>query len=264
MKSLSVLQFYFFLLLALGGSGCCTLRSPMEDSGFLPSSESLNESEENIPFDYAYVPNHERLERAKREKKSVCLQPVVTAFAEDEVKKRELPAGWTRARIKELRELGADLEAKFKEEAQNFDPIEEYEGEEFAGLLQKKSLCEYPAPDSLVWEVAIIDVSPNIPVVSVLATVANYFLHGTALVRALGAGGVVVEGILRDGETDDVLLTFRERQGDKVALFSVRNYTVYGHTRRALSEIAHQMIELSYAPQEYDVPGSWTFTFNPF
>ena len=264
MKCVSFLQLYVFLLLALGGSGCCAIHSPIEDSGFLPSSESLHESEENIPFDYAYVPNPERLERAKREKKSICLQPVVTAFAEDEVKKRDLPGRWTRERIKELRELGADLETKFKERVQEFDPTREYESEEFGGALKKKSWCEYPAPDSLVWEVAIIDISPNIPVVSVLATVANYFLHGTAVVRALGAGGVVVEGILRDGETDDVLLTFRERQGDKISLFSLRNYTVYGHTRRAFSEIAQQMVELSYAPREYDVPGSWIFTFNPF
>lgn len=264
MNRISILQVFGVFLLSLAVGGCCSHLAGPQDSGFLPASESLSEPVGHIPFDYAYVPNPEKLERAKREKKSVCIQPVITAFAEDQAKRRDLPEGWTRARIQEFRDLGKDLEDKFKEGVRTFDPQQEFSGEPFAESIKKKSLCEYPQPDSLVWEVALVDVSPNIPVVSVLATVANYFLHGTALVRALGAGGVVVEGILRDGENDDVLLIFRERQGDKMALFSVRNYTVYGHTRRALSEIAEQMVELSYAPSEYDVPGSWTFTFNPF
>jgi hypothetical protein len=264
MKCIPVIQYCAVLILSMMVSGCCALQTPVEDSGFLPASENLVEPQGHVPFDYAYIPDPEKFERAKREKRSVCMQPVITAFAEDVAKKRDLPEGWIRARIQEYRELGRDLEEKFKEAVRTFDPVEEYSGESFAASITKKSLCEYPSPDSLVWEVALVEVSPNIPVVSVIATIANYFLHGTALVRALGSGGVVIEGILRDGESDDVLLTFRERQGDKIALLSARNYTVYGHTRRVFSEIAQQMVELSYAPREYDVPGSWTFTFNPF
>lgn len=251
-------------LVVLSATGCCLVQNngPV-DSGFLPSSEYLTEPGGHVPFDVAYVPDPEKFERAKREKKSVCIQPVVTEVAEQAAREMDLPPSWVKGRIADLRELGSDLEAKLKVALTDFDPGDEYDGLPFAGTVSKKAVCEYPGPDSLVWELALVEVSPNIPVVSVLATLANHFLHGTAIVRALGAGSVVVEGILRDGATDDVLLIFRDRQGDKISLFSVRNYTVYGHTRRAFSEIAQQVAELSYAPSSYDVPGSWIFTFNP-
>lgn len=252
------------LISTVGASGCCLL-APREatDSGFLPLSGELREMDHHVPFDSAFIPDIARLEAAKAQLSRVCVLPVSTALVEDAARAQDLPKGWLDERIEDFRGLAANLHAKLVARYEAFEPEREIDhGVEGARRI-RLSPCEGKFDSALVWELALVEVTPNIPVVSALGTLANFFFHGSALVRALGAGSVTIEGVLRDGRDMTPLLVFRERRADKIALFSVRNYTVYGHTRRVFTELSNELVTLTYTPYSYDVSGAWSFTFNP-
>lgn len=253
-------------------SGCCVLSvHDKGDSGFLPHSGQLQHLTHHVPFDEAYIPDVDRLEEAKRTRRNVCVLPVSTKIVEEIARAQDLPKSWYEARVKDYRELALDLRSKVVDSYESFTIEDHLEwlAHEKAETLRppfQQVACNGNSEgvkDALVWELALVELTPNIPVVSALGTVANFFFHGSALVRALGAGGVTVEGVLRDGMDMTPLMVFREHRADKIALFSVRNYTVHGHTRRVFTELSGELVALTYAPYSHDISGAWSFTFNP-
>jgi hypothetical protein len=112
-------------------------------------------------------------------------------------------------------------------------------------------------------EIAITEISPNVPEVSAVATVAGFFLPGSGVIRLFGSGSIAIEGILRDGKTGDLLAEFRDREADKSAPISVRDYQMYAHIRRTLDDWADQLAELAGTVSSHQVKDSLPFTLDP-
>jgi hypothetical protein len=95
-----------------------------------------------------------------------------------------------------------------------------------------------PGPDTLVVEMAITELIPAKAYWNSAATAAGFVVPGAGLLGAAGAGSVTIEGRLRDGNTNAVVATFRDRMKDKVAVVNIDSYSWYGGSEKNLQEIA--------------------------
>jgi hypothetical protein len=188
--------------------------------------------------------------------------PVNTLPAEAKIKARELPPGVEASRLADLQELSAYFHTRLK------SAFTEYDGDGLSAddvpiTVRRFTVRDEPSNDSLVLEIAITEISPNVPEVSAVATVAGFFLPGSGVIRLFGSGSIAIEGILRDGKTGDLLAEFRDREADKSAPISVRDYQMYAHIRRTLDDWADQLAELAGTVSSHQVKDSLPFTLDP-
>lgn len=235
---------------------------PAEDSGFLPYPELLKPMPERAPFNAVYVPDPKRLEELRMKYQSISVLPINTLPAETKIRARDLPAGVEESRIADLRELSGYFHARLE------NAFSEYDGDGLSAegipiVVRKFTVRDEPTDQTLVLEIAITEISPNVPEVSAVATVAGFFLPGSGIIRLFGSGSIAIEGILRDGKTGGLLAEFRDREADKSAPISVRDYQMYAHTRRSLDDWADQLAELAGTMSTHQVKDSLPFTLNP-
>lgn len=255
------MRLFYFCILLCSVQACSLLKAgPADDAGFLPDSALLSEMRSRSPFHAEYIPNKKKLDELHRTRTKVFISPVLTEFAEAKIRNKSLPDFVIEQRIEDLRELAAYFENKLKMTFTEFTP------EKISVVPFKNSftVTSSPEPDSLVWEVAIIELSPNIPELAVAATAASFFVPGTGNLKALGTGSIAIEVIVRDGETGDIVAEFRDRESDKSAPVSIRDYQMYAHSQTAMDDWAEQFVELSVTPCSHQVEDSLPFTINPF
>jgi hypothetical protein len=258
-------RFFAVGAVVLWCGGCALVKArPAQDAGFLPNPDKLTEMSERAPFHASYIPDRERLEQLRQKYSKVHFEPVVTELAEEKLRKRDLPEFVIRNRIEEVRELASYFNGKVRMAFEEFDPSDVEVNPAGGGPVKKFEVIDIPTQDCLVWQIAIIDISPNSPELNVAATAAGFFVPGTGAVRALGAGSIAIEGIVRDGATGDVLAEFRDREADKTAPVSIRDYQMYAHIRRVIDDWADQFAELAATPLSHKVEDSLPFTLNPF
>jgi hypothetical protein len=255
------------LVLALIPVVFCTACSvfkarPAEDSGFLPYPELLKPMPERAPFNAVYVPDPKRLEELRMKYQSISVLPINTLPAEAKIKSWGLPPGVEASRIADLRELSGYFHTRLE------SAFSEYDGDGLSAegvpiVVRKFTVRDEPTDQTLVLEIAITEISPNVPEVSAVATVAGFFVPGSGIIRVFGSGSIAIEGILRDGKTGDLLAEFRDREADKSAPISVRDYQMYAHIRRSLDDWADQLAELAGTMSTHQVKDSLPFTLNP-
>lgn len=95
------------------------------------------------------------------------------------------------------------------------------------------------------------------------ATVAGVFIPGTGIIRLFGSGSIAIEGMVIDGKTGELLAAFRDREADKSAPISVRDYQMYAHIRRTMDDWADQLAELAGTVPTHQVKDSLPFTLKP-
>jgi hypothetical protein len=263
-----VAALYHYLLLlycsCLGATvmtGCSVLKArPAEDAGFLAHPKLLKEMSERAPFHAGYVPDVNRLENLKKEYRKIYIEPVVTEIAEEKLRKRDLLDSIIAERIADLRELAKYFEERIRTAFEEF----EIDKQDKPLGFKKFEVVTVPTDDTFVWQIAIIDISPNVPELAIAGTAAGFFIPGGGAIRALGAGSIAIEGIVRDGRSGDVLAEFRDREADKTAPVSIRDFEMYAHIRRSLDDWAEQFAELAGTTVEHTVDDSSPFTLNPF
>lgn len=235
---------------------------PAEDSGFLPYPELLKPMPERAPFNAVYVPDPKRLEELRMKYQSISVLPINSLPAETMIRAWNLPPGVEESRIADLRELSGYFHTRLE------TAFSEYDGDGLSAegipiVVRRFTVRDEPTDETLVLEIAITEISPNVPEVSAVATVAGFFFPGSGIIRVFGSGSIAIEGILRDGKTGDLLAEFRDREADKSAPISVRDYQMYAHIRRSLDDWADQLAELAGTMSTHQVRDSLPFTLNP-
>ncbi len=224
--------------------------SPAEDAGFLPYSTLLKPMPERGPFNASYIPNINRLDQLKLSYSKVLIETVDAEIAISKIKKRKLPSFIEEELISDVKELSIYFLAKIKAA--------------FTATKYKKyELVDTPDSQTFIWQIALVEVSPNSPELSVLSTITSFFIPGTGTLRVFGSGSVAMEGIVRDGSTGEVLALFKDRRVDKTAPVSVRDYQRYAHTRTNLDDWADNFAELAGTPSTHKVEEDLPFTFDP-
>lgn len=242
MKKLSLIV----ILLGVVLSGCKARPAP--DAGFLPYPDRFKEMRERTPFNATWIPNGTKLEDLKNTNKIMVVQPVVTEFVEVAVKKSDRSKESKEDRIADAKELAKYFESKMKQAFKD------------KGL----QVSDTPVPNAMVWEVAITELRPSNPALTVAATAAGAFVPGGGLIRLADTGSVAIEVIVRDSNTGDILVGFKDREGEKNSAFSVRDFQLYAHLREAMDDWSEQFAELVTTPETHTVEDSSTVTLNPF
>ncbi len=122
-----------------------------------------------------------------------------------------------------------------------------------------------PGPRTLVLELALVELQPtNVPG-NVLLTGASVVAPGANVVGSpFTHGRIGFEAKLRNAETGELLAQYADREFDKLSIVSFRDYSEYGHGRRAVQDWAKEMQRLASTPCPVKIPGAMRVTMNPF
>jgi hypothetical protein len=238
-----------FLLLA---SSCSVLKaSPAADSGFLPHGDRLAPQNKRSPFNAVWYADQKKLDKMKEEYRGFYIMPVNTAFLESQIRAQNISEHLKKERIEDLHEIAKYMEQRLK-----------------------IALAEYPKhpvkvldqiePETLVLETTITELIPTNTAVTTFGTAAGVFVPPAALLSLAGAGSIAMEAILRDSDTGDSLVEIRDRESDKTAPISVKDYQRYAHIREAIDDWSRTLAELAATPYTHKVKGPLPFTLNPF
>lgn len=240
------------LVLAFFIGGCSVLKaSSPETSDFLPYPHRLVEGDKRFPFAATWVLEKDSLEPIQQKRKYVVVMPVITEFAEPKLLMLARSERAKKERQEELQEIARFMQASFE-----------------GALDQSPKSIFKPAKEvsreSYVLQVAITDIKPTDPAVNTLGTAAGFFLPGGGLIKLAGQGGIAIEGIVRDGETKRVIMQFKDREIDKSAPITVKDFQEYAHIREAIVDWAIQYAAVMAKPWDPMVEDSSPITLNPF
>lgn len=242
----------YILLLAIFTVGCSILKagSP-ETSDFLPYPHRLVEGDQRFPFAATWVLDKNDLEPIQAKRKFVVVLPVQTDFAEPKLLRLARSERAKKERQEELQEIARFMQASFE-----------------GALEQSPKSVFKPAkeisPDAYILQVAITDLTPTDPAVNTLGTAAGFFLPGGGLIKLAGQGGIAIEGIVRDGATRKVVMQFKDKEIDKSAPITVKDFQEYAHIREAIVDWAIQYAAVMAKPWDPMVEDSSPITLNPF
>lgn len=246
---MTLLRPTLLVVLQLSALSCTLLKaSPAPSSGFLPDDDKLQEMRQRAPFNAGYVPDHEKLDKLKREYNSFCVLPVSVEPLQATLKAEGFSGDSLEDRLTDAKELGVYFVERLKQT--------------FAD--KKLPIYTEPLERCLIWEIALVELRPTVIAVNVLATAAGAFVPGAGLTRRLGTGSIALEVVIRDGKSGDVLAQFKDREKDKDALFTARDFQLYSHARASLDDWAEQFAELSATSHKETVEDSLPVTFSPF
>lgn len=120
-------------------------------------------------------------------------------------------------------------------------------------------------PNTLVLELALIEMNPTNIVGNVARTGASVVVPGSGVAGGMFTKGrIAIEGKLRNAETGELLVQFTDSARDKLTPFSFRDFTAYGHARAAIGDWAKQFDALSRTPRTHRIRGSLALGVNPF
>lgn len=233
-------------------SGCFLVKAqPIAATSFLPNRDLLKSGDVRTPFNDAYTPNPARLDSLKKTYNGIYFLPIETKYAEEKIKKhRFLGEAGIAGRIEETKEVAEYMRQRF------IQSIKDYKGHPFQPI-------ETPTETSFIVELNISDIQPTEPFTNIIGSTVGFFITGGGLIKIFGTGSIAMEGIFRDGATKDILVEFKDREADKSAPFTIRDFSMYAHIRRTIDEWAKQFAELSATTQDHIVEEAWAVTLNP-
>lgn len=120
---------------------------------------------------------------------------------------------------------------------------------------KKFTVVDKPSPDALSVELAIVEVVPTKVWLNTIGYVA---------IGALSSGTTAFEGRLRDGQTNEVIAEFKDREDGQFDLVSIRDLTWFKHSEHTLKLWSDELAHICYrAPDEAIAPMS-TVTLRPW
>ncbi len=120
---------------------------------------------------------------------------------------------------------------------------------------KKFTVVDKPSPDALSVELAIVELVPTKEWLNVIGYIA---------IGALSSGTTAFEGRLRDGQTNQVIAEFKDREDGQFDIVSIRDLTWFKHSEHTLGQWSEEIAHICYrAPNESIAPMS-TVTLRPW
>lgn len=119
---------------------------------------------------------------------------------------------------------------------------------------KRLSLAGRPGPKTLILEVALVKIVPGKPILGGIRNITNFTIIGLILLPLkTGASttldmathsSVAMEAKLRDSETGKLLAMYADREKQKTAIFSTRDFTAYGNLRQIADSWAENFVKM--------------------
>lgn len=246
-RILTGLDFVFGISVLLGVTSCLALKAAeAPDSSFLSEPEKMEPHRERFPFQRVWLKDYS--ENFFNEYSEVMIAPINIDHL--------LAHDWA-----------ANLSTRGKAKVhQDAAMIAEYMAERFKKTIREDktnrfSLVESAGPDSLVVELALVELVPTKAWLNASGDVAGLFLPGASILTGLAASGsVAIEGRIRDGETDEILVMFKDRESDQLAPIGVQDLTWYKHAEDEIDDWANQFVEVLDTNADHKVADSAPLT----
>ncbi len=216
--------------------GACA-KAPAPDSGFLSDPEKMA-AEERFPFDRIWYDGETDFQRYTE----IMILPVNTEFL------MEMP-WWEEVSFPGDRRAGA-RELGFRLQTRVFDAFQADPNKRFTPIA---FAAKEPDETTLVLEMALVDLVPTRPVLSVLGGPTG-----------LGKGSLAIEGRFRDAHTGEVVAMFADREEAQRSLVNVKDLTWYSHAKAIINEWADQLVAVTNAGPEGVVERKPRFTLKPW
>ncbi len=233
-------------------SGCAQMLSPLKagpapDSGFLPAADHMPDDTKRFPFHRSWVTDSPIV---RSRWNSIYIAPVDVSRATN----HSLWKGKSPERVESYRnevlQVGEFMRTTFSKNlgGQNGAPFR---------------LVDAPASDSLILEVAIVELTPTDVARSAVSTALSTFVPFGGLVGFRSLGAIAIEGILRDGETGEIVFMFADRERGKMAPISLNDFTYFSHARDIITDWASQLAVICSDPTVAYVRDSLPLTLLP-
>jgi hypothetical protein len=228
--------------------GACKAKPAAEPSGFLAQNAKL-EKQELYPFHKVWFspkwndPGY----------RSLVVQPVNTEFVKQS-------SWWSKANLK-----GGKMEEDLAE-------LAEYTRNEFAKKFREDdekrfTVVDEARSDSLVLELALVDVIPNkasLGALGLAATVVAAPAGAAIAAKESAKGSVAIEGRFRDARSGEVVAMWADREAGKFGPINLRRATWYGEAHKIIQEWADQWVRIANAEPGEKVKDTRTFTLMPW
>jgi hypothetical protein len=235
------------LALALGG---CKAK-PAADSGFLKHSARMTKDPEQYPFHRVWFAKGWNAPQYK----SLVVKPVNTKYIDE-------PEGWAKVNSKKIRyeEDVAEL-ARFTRETFQKAFREDKK--------KRFEVVDKGRGDSLVLELALVEVVPNEALLGALGLAATASVVaapvGTSVAaKESGKGRVAIEARFRRARDGVVVAMFADREHGKFGPINVRRATWYGEAHKIIEEWAAQCVKAANADRGEQIGDTKTFTLRPW
>jgi hypothetical protein len=129
---------------------------------------------------------------------------------------------------------------------------------------QRLPLASGPGKGVLVIEIALVELVPSNAYWNAGATAAGFVIPGAGLLSAAGAGSIAIEGRAKDGTTNRVIATFKDRRKDKIAPVNIGSYTWYHGAEGNIADWAAEFAELLNTPPDHVVKRPSPVTLMPW
>lgn len=240
------------LLASLAFMGACKAKPAQEPSAFLGDDPKLAAQQDDLyPFHKIW------LSPAWNDASNRTL--VVLPVHADFVKKS---SWWAKANMKggdeqmakDLQNLATFTQEKFQEAFR-------------ADKNKRFQVVASAQGDSLVFELALVDVIPNKAALGALGLAATVLAApvGVAIAaKETGKGSVAIEGRIRDASTGQIVGMWADRETGKFAPINLRRATWYGEAHKIIEEWAGQWVKIANADAGEKVKDTRTFTLMPW
>ena len=128
-------------------------------------------------------------------------------------------------------------------------------------------VVDRPRSDSLIFELALVDVVPNKATLGALglaATIVAAPVGAAIAAKETAKGSVAIEGRIRDGATGKVVGKWADREKGKFGPINLRRATWYGEIDKIVQEWADQWVKIANAKPGEKVKDTRTFTLAPW
>lgn len=225
---------------------------PANQSGFLASPKHMNPHPTESPFHHAAHSKSWEVHERAASKSEVYIAPVevrrlrgiqqVIARTSHSVRRSDRPVD----------EIAARIRLEF---AQAFVDSEK----------ASYRIAQAPSSDSVTLEISLIELDPTSVGGNTARKVGSVLLSPLVTVATYGstAGSIAIEGKIVCSDTGEVVFQFADREGDKLSLFSVKDFQPYGFIDEIIKEWASQFEEITRTPPHQEVDDVDWFTLNP-
>lgn len=125
-------------------------------------------------------------------------------------------------------------------------------------------VVQHADQSTVIYEFAIVELRPTKVVVNAAGTALGAVVPGGGLVKSTAKGSIAVEVSARDGKDNELLLTWADREIDRSAPFSFRDFAAYAHARKTVRRWAEDLLEAWTTPDTHLIEGPSPVTINPF
>jgi hypothetical protein len=234
-------------------TGCSVFEaSPARDSGYIENPERMNPWKERAGFlQRIWFKDQKELYATRERFTKIHFLPTRTDFLAELNWWDDVNIGSEKNYKDDVKEMALYIDNTLRDVFRN-DPLKRF------------TVTESIDDSTVVYEFAIVELKPTKVVVNAAGTALGVLAPGGGIVKSTAKGSIAVEVKARDGKNNELLLAWADREIDRAAPFSFRDFSAYAHARKAVQFWAEDLLEAWNTPDSHVIEGPLPVTLNPF